>query len=94
MKDKIEKWNWNDEVKFRKQLDHCLVSWTLNSNPYWLEDKIMELLKAQRQDLKKKVEGKRFDTEGTLLDVYQERFEDGYNRAIQDVLKLLEEDEK
>ena len=89
MKDK----NWEKELfklicKYNREFNGAFV--ITEEFKLTLEAFISSLLKAQKSDLKKKVGGMKYDTEGTLLDVDQERFEDGFNEACDKFLKLLE----
>ena len=75
--------------------EHRVKDKELPIKSYWfykpIKSFIHQLLKAQKADLKKKVEGMKYYTEGTLLDVDQEQKEDGFNEACDKFIKLLED---
>ncbi|MDD5016409.1 MAG: hypothetical protein PHW73_15195 [Atribacterota bacterium] len=55
-----------------------------------IQDYIHKVLKAQKQDLKKKVEGMKNEIP-FYIGGHQDYVDTGYNQAILDIIKLLEE---
>ena len=75
MKDKSWEKEFDEEFEdaFCCNGDYCTGNHEEEANKD-VKSFISSLLKAQKSDLKKKVGGMKYDTEGTLLDVDQERF--------------------
>lgn len=52
-------------------------------------DQILELFEEEKEKWLEEGLPKGFDTEGTLLDVYREQYEDGFNACLSEIKKRL-----